>query len=119
MLGIGVDIVRIERIEKLWILYGDKFLKKIFFPEEIKESKEKGHFIQSISGKFSAKEAFIKATSSLVNQPISFLDILILSDSNNKPYITFTRNLVLRYPYQFLVSISHEKEYALSVVTVI
>jgi holo-[acyl-carrier protein] synthase len=119
MIGIGIDIVRIDRIEKLYTSYGERFLKKIFHENEIKEAMEKGHFIQSIAGKFAAKEAFIKATTSLFNQSISFLDILVLCDSNNKPTIKNTENSVLSFPCQFHVSISHEKEYAVSVVAAI
>jgi holo-[acyl-carrier protein] synthase len=116
MFGIGIDIVRIDRIEKLWQQYGNKFLKKIFHEEEIQEAQLKGHFIQSIAGKFAAKEAFIKAISDLTDQPISFLDITVLSDSNNKPQIKNTENLKLSFPCQFYLSITHEKEYAVSVV---
>ena len=119
MFEIGVDIVRIERIEKLWNSYGNRFLAKIFHQEEMEEAKIKGHYFQSLAGKFAAKEAFIKATSCFINQPISFLDIIVLSDSKNKPYIKNTENLRISFPCQFRVSISHEKEYAVSVVAVI
>lgn len=116
MKGIGIDIVNINRIEKLCNHYQEKFLRKIFVPEEIEEAQKKGHFYQSIAGKFAAKEAYIKATSSLVKQPISFLDISVLSDSKGKPYIKKIGGPEVDPLCQFQVSISHEKEYAVSVV---
>lgn len=118
MKGLGIDIVQIKRIENLYHLYGNKFLEKIFSPAEIDESTKKGHFIQSIAGKFAAKEAFIKATSGLLEIQLSFLDILILCDLSNKPYISIKNKKDIKPNYKFLVSISHEKEYAVSVVLV-
>jgi holo-[acyl-carrier protein] synthase len=119
MFEIGIDIVSIVRINKLYSLYGEKFLSKILNPEEIQEAKIKGHFIQSIAGKFAAKEAYIKASSSLRSHILSLLEINVLCDSTNKPYICQkttrtedTDHLSVR------VSISHEKEYAVAVVAI-
>lgn len=119
MIGIGIDIVRIDRIEKMWNLYREKFLQKIFFDDEIKEALKKGHFISTIAGKFAAKEAFIKAVSGIANQPVPFLSFKVLCDATGKPQIINTENLKIGFPCQKFVSISHEKEYAVAVVVII
>jgi holo-[acyl-carrier protein] synthase len=106
----GLDIVDISRIQRLIDAYGSKFLSKIYTLREINEAKNKGHFAQSLSGKFAAKEAFIKTFSSDEATFISFSDIEILSDKNGKPFCFFQgskkENLIL--------SISHERSYAVA-----
>jgi len=117
---IGIDVVGIKRISKLYSLYGEKFLSKILNPEEIQEAKIKGHFIQSIAGKFAAKEAYIKASSSLRSYNLSLLEINILSDSINKPFICLKKTRTEETDHLSIrVSISHEKEYAVAVVAIL
>ena len=106
----GIDIVDISRIQKLIDTFGSRFLSRIFSQREVAEAKQKGHFTQSLSGKFAAKEAFIKTCSTDEIPCISFSDIEILSDKNGKPSCFFQgskkENLSL--------SISHEQTYAVA-----
>ncbi len=113
--GIGIDIVSIPRIEKIYETHKNKFLNKIFTEDEINEAKRRGHFILSIAGKFAAKEAFIKAS---IN-PLNFKKIEVLSDKNNKPYISLlnlNNKKTKRQLCKCYLSISHEQEIAIAVV---
>ena len=47
IIGIGTDIIDIQRIEKLINKYGDKFKKKCFSKNEIKRSESKFYSINS------------------------------------------------------------------------
>lgn len=118
MIGLGIDIVKISRIEKLCVLYGSKFLEKVFSEEEINESLKKGHYYQSLAGKFAVKEAFFKASSGLVKNHINFLTVSILCDKSNKPTLTFNSSDIIGEQYTIHISISHEKEYAIAVVVI-
>ena len=108
--GIGIDIVSINRIEKLYNQYKEKFTNKIFTQREIEEAINKGHFYQTLSGKFSAKEAFVKAVNFKV---LDLKEIEVLSDKNGKPFINYQDQ---QYS---LLSITHEKEYAAAVVIIL
>jgi len=110
--GIGIDIVSIHRIRKIYELHRDKFLNKIFTESEIAESTQKGHFFSSLAGKFAAKEAFLKAKSSL---RLSLKQIEILSDENNKPFLSLSNKKLDNCH----VSISHEQEIAIAVVVML
>ncbi|MDD5674948.1 MAG: holo-ACP synthase [Chitinivibrionales bacterium] len=61
IIGIGIDIVEIARIEKLVHTYGKSFLSKVYTPAEINdcpgEIKKGPHF----AGRWAIKEAFYKA----------------------------------------------------------
>lgn len=114
--GIGIDVVSISRISKIYELYKNRFLNKIFTENEINESIKKGHFISSIAGKFAAKEAFLKAHSPPY---LSFKQIEILSSKNNKPNIRILNNKSTKKIKNCYVSISHEEEIAIAVVIIL
>jgi holo-[acyl-carrier protein] synthase len=104
---IGVDIVEVSRIARAVDRFGDRFLNKIFSPEEITYVERKKNKFQSLAGRFAAKEAFMKA----VGRGLSWNEIRILEEKG-KPFIMYKGT---RYDG---ISISHEKAYAVSVVII-
>ena len=100
--GVGTDIVDILRFKVKPLKNNQNFYKKIFSDSEIK-------YCQKFHSKFAIKESVIKA----IPEKISFLDICT-SHSKNKPKILL--NNELNRKYRFLVSVSHEKDYAISFV---
>jgi holo-[acyl-carrier protein] synthase len=102
---IGIDIVDIRRIAGMVERYGDRFLEKVFTPEEVRYAGRKKRMDESLAGRFAAKEAFMKAS----GRRLVFRDIEVLSESG-RPFIMYHGK---RYND---VSISHEKLYAISVV---
>ena len=61
IVGIGVDIVEVERIEKAARRFGDRFLKRVFTDQEITYSMGKVRPYQKLAARFAAKEAAFKA----------------------------------------------------------
>lgn len=60
--GIGTDIIEIQRIEKCIEKWGDKFLLRIFCPQEVAYAQSKQAFYaSSLAARFAAKEAVLKA----------------------------------------------------------
>ena len=85
----GIDLLKIDRVEKVYLNYGENFLKKIFSNNEIKQIKEKKSKIKyKIASKFSAKEATSKALGTGFSEGVKFKDIEIINLSNGKPVIT-------------------------------
>ena len=107
--GIGTDIIDIDRFKSKPLEKNLNFYKKIFSDSEIKYCKKFRSSYEHFAGKFAIKEAVIKA----IPEKISFLDICT-SHSKNKPKILL--NNELNRKYRFLVSVSHEKNYAISFV---
>jgi holo-[acyl-carrier protein] synthase len=104
---IGIDIVDIARITKAIDRYGDHFLEKIFTANEIRYAKGKRRAGETLAGHFAAKEAFIKA----MGKGLPWKDIEVHHEEG-RPYIIFRGN---RYDG---VSISHERAYAVSAVSI-
>jgi holo-[acyl-carrier protein] synthase len=59
--GIGVDLVKVARIEKVLERYGDRFLERVFTAREIAYCRGKTWAASALAMRFAAKEAFSKA----------------------------------------------------------
>lgn len=93
ILGIGSDIVNIERIEKLLVQFGERFEKKIFTQKEIDYANIRGKAGQRIKSctlakRFAAKEAFVKAIGTGFNEGILWREIEVENQAIGKPFIT-------------------------------
>lgn len=61
IIGVGVDLVSIDRIEKIYEKYPDHFLKRIFSDTEKESFAGKGSPMAGLAARFAAKEAVLKA----------------------------------------------------------
>ena len=107
--GIGIDIVEIKRFRKKIYKKNVNFYKKIFSKSEIDYCLKFKDPYPHFAGKFGIKESVIKS----IRNKIYFLDILS-SNTKNKPTVKLNGKISTKY--SFLVSVTHEKEYAVAVV---
>lgn len=116
--GTGIDIVKTERIREAVARFGDKFLQRIFTPAEISYAYQKRDPFLSLSVRFAAKEAFIKALSDDKHIPLT--DIEVRNRENGRPLLEIhgkTSVLVQQKKIQLIhLSLSHEKEYGVACV---
>jgi len=108
-LGIGIDIVDIQRFRKISYSSNPGFYKKIFIPSEIKYCRKFKDPYPHFAGKFAVKESVIKA----INEPVHMLKIETIH-VNSKPAVKLRGKLENRY--RFLTSLSHDKNIAIAVV---
>jgi holo-[acyl-carrier protein] synthase len=116
--GIGIDIIKIERMKKVVEKWGDKFLKRVFTDSEISYCYAKSNPYLSLSVRFAAKEATIKAVGS--GMPVSFTDIEIVNADTGKPALRMSGRLQdflnTRKIRKAHLSLSHEQEYGVASV---
>ena len=106
ILGVGTDIVEIDRIKKACERWGIDFLKHILTDQEIAYAKRYRHPWAHYAGRFAAKEAIFKA----VGDPkLSWHDVRIMNDKHGKPICEHRGK---SFKNQILISISHSKDYA-------
>ena len=88
VIGLGTDIVNINRIKKIYTKYGNHFLDKILTESEKKIEKKKYRLknIETIAKRFAAKEAISKAIGHGFSKGIHFKNIEIYNDKNGRPY---------------------------------
>ena len=105
--NIGTDIVDINRFRKKEYNENKKFYDKIFTRSEIKYCLSFKNNSEHFAGKFAIKEAVKKS----IKENISFKEILT-NHKKSKPQVILKKKL----NYRFLVSVSHEKDYAIAMV---
>ncbi|MDR0640471.1 MAG: holo-ACP synthase [Holosporales bacterium] len=121
IVGIGIDILDIRRIERLVLKFPEKFETRICTRREIEFCRARTQYIESLSKMFSMKEAVLKAISNVSG--IRWHDIEILHDSRGKPSVNLSgvalRNLTEKSEtFQLEVSTSDEPPYVVSFVVI-
>ncbi|MBP7932699.1 MAG: holo-ACP synthase [Candidatus Syntrophosphaera sp.] len=119
IIGIGVDIVQIERVRKLVENYSE-FMHQVFTAREIEFCQAKADSASSYAARFAAKEAMMKALSTGWNEKVNWLDIEVINEEQGNPILKIKgRTLKLMKKmgvYQTHLSLSHERDYALAFV---
>ena len=121
IIGIGVDILDIRRIQHLFQKFENQFEKKIFTKQEIEFCKKRKSSIESFAKMFSIKEAVIKAISDVSG--IFWHDIEILHDKNGKPSVNLTGNALKNLKkktekFNMEISVSDEPPYVTAFVVI-
>lgn len=114
-LGLGNDIIEIERIRESIEEFEDKFTGRLFTQKERTYCEEYTDPALRYAGRFAAKEAVAKALGTGFGQEFKWLDIEILNDERGKPIVHFTEDAKNRFQGSFFVSISHCNQYASAV----
>jgi holo-[acyl-carrier protein] synthase len=116
--GIGIDIVKVERMKTAVLRWDRKFLDRIFTEKEILYAYQKTDPFPSLSVRFAAKEALIKAVG--VPVAVSLRDIEILNQENGRPFINISGRLRTFFEENAIkcshVSLSHEQEFGVACV---
>src|SRR3970282_209173 len=83
---VGIDIIEIKRIERLFSANED-FLKKIYTEKEVEYCKPKKNKYQHFAARFATKEAMFKALGTGWVGKMKWTDIELLNDDNGRPYV--------------------------------
>ena len=88
ILGIGTDIVSIDRIKQSVDRHGEAFLKRIYSQEECQQAKQRNAGeTRFFATRFAAKEAIWKALNRDLAEDIALSDIEILTDIKGAPVV--------------------------------
>lgn len=115
--GIGVDIIEIERIRESIETRGDRFLEKVFTPQEIAYCAAKQNSAQHYAARFAAKEAMSKALSTGWAGEFRWKDVELTNDPSGQPHITLRGPLRNELAGTSIhVSLSHSHSHVVAVV---
>ncbi len=108
ILGIGNDIIEVERIRKSIDTHGLRLIVKLFTTKEQDYCLKYKDPVPHFAGRFSAKEAIVKALGTGFGEHASWLDIEVLNESSGKPVVHFSSILEKKIKgTSMMVSISH------------
>ena len=118
-LGIGIDIIQNNRVEKL--VKKKIFIKRTFGKNELKFSNKTINKTNYFAKRFAAKEAFAKSIGTGFRNNLNFKDIEILNDKIGKPYFlkskkidNLIKNRFKTGNFNLFLSISDEKDYSVA-----
>lgn len=119
IIGIGVDIVEVERIAQA--VEGTASLQeRVFTESEIRYCSERKARFQHLAGRFAAKEAALKALGTGWSSGIRWQDVESVPDEKGKPQLLLHGKAKELFEqsgaHQALVSISHTDSHAVAVV---
>jgi len=123
VVGLGIDVVEIERVEKMLDHWGERLLSRLLTADEVAYLTEKARPAQHVAVRIAAKEAAYKALSgSEFARGISWQDIEVFSRADGSPELRLHGRAASRFQdlqaVAVHVSLSHSHETAVAVVIV-
>ncbi|HEY5480647.1 MAG TPA: holo-ACP synthase [Verrucomicrobiae bacterium] len=119
ILGIGIDIIEVARIQASHERFGERFLNRILLPSEISyclSYKAPGPFL---AVRFAAKEAISKAFGTGIGAQLGWQDMEVGRKESGEPFVILHEGgrklLEARGARVVLISLSHTQNYATAV----
>lgn len=89
IVGSGIDLVEIARIQHSMDRFGSRFLNRIFTSAEQAYCRRKRNAAESFAARFAAKEAAAKALGTGISQGVNWLEIEVVRAPSGKPDVCF------------------------------
>ena len=118
IIGIGVDIAEIARVDKLRTKFGERFARRVLTADELLEYQRRRNSSSYLATRFAAKEAVAKACGTGIGEQLGFHSMQIDSDDSGKPVLRFLQDadeLVARLQIRnAMISLSDERHYVVA-----
>ena len=85
IVGLGLDIAEIDRIEAAITRHGAPFLERVFTPGEVAYCERHRNKFERYAGRFAAKEAAMKALGTGWSHGVRWRDIEVTREPSGKP----------------------------------
>jgi holo-[acyl-carrier protein] synthase len=119
IVGIGIDLVEVDRIEKILKNRGRRFISRIFTENEIDFCNQKVNAAECYAARFAAKEALAKALGHGLCEHFKWTDVEVSKESSGKPaFIVHGKTGQLVHNKRVVLSISHTKSLAVAMVVI-
>jgi holo-[acyl-carrier protein] synthase len=119
IIGLGLDATEIDRVERTFRRFGDRFLNRIFTPGEIAYATRRRNPVPHLAGRFAAKEAAMKALGTGRSRGVLWRDIEVVRHGG-PPQLRFHGGAARRFEAMratgSLVTITHSETLALAQV---
>ena len=120
IVGIGTDIVEIERIAQVYQRQGDAFAKRLLSEAELLELANHRFPERLLAKRWALKEAVSKALGTGISQGVCFHDMTIAHKESGQPYLILTHKTLAKANSlgitHWSISVSDEKNHAVAFV---
>ncbi|MCU0934939.1 MAG: holo-ACP synthase [Gammaproteobacteria bacterium] len=90
ILGVGVDVVRVSRVQAAVDRFGVRFSRRILTGEELGDLPGPRRAAQFLAKRFAAKEALVKALGTGFRYGVGPRDIGVRHDPLGRPFLVFS-----------------------------
>jgi holo-[acyl-carrier protein] synthase len=123
IVGIGIDAVEIDRVDRMYAELGDRMLKRLFTGDELSYISDKVAPAQHLAVRLAAKEAAYKALAgNELARGIGWRDVEVVSREDGAPVLRLHGRAAQRYAElggnSIHVSLTHSISTAVAVVIV-
>ena len=122
VIGIGTDLIEIERLGASVNRFGDRFLEKVFTPEEIAYCRAKKSWGESFAARFAAKEAGAKALGTGISRGVGWKEIEVRRSPGERPTLHWSGRAAERAKAlgvaRTALTLTHSRSMAMAVVVV-
>ena len=116
ILGVGIDIIEVTRIQASFEKFGERFVNRILHPDEIAYCLSHKSPSPFIAVRFAAKEAISKAFGTGIGAQLGWHDMEVRRKESGEPYVILHGGgkelLGARGGRAVLISLSHTQSYA-------
>ena len=96
IIGLGSDIVDVQRIAKVIERHGDRFLDRIFTSIERAKAENRANAVETYAKRFAAKEACAKALGTGFRHGVFWRDLGVINLSGGRPTMKLTGGALAR-----------------------
>jgi holo-[acyl-carrier protein] synthase len=89
IIGSGIDMVEIGRIQHSVDRYGKRFLNRVYTSDEQAYCLRKRNYAESLAARFAAKEAGAKALGTGISYGVNWLEIEVVREPSGRPTLHF------------------------------
>ncbi len=114
ILGIGTDLIEVERIRRSIDRHGARFLDRIFTKHEQTYCLKHRDIAIHFAARFAAKEAVAKALGTGITQHVHWHDIEIINEDSGKPFVKLAKHLQRTPPFSVHLSLTHTHNSAIA-----
>jgi holo-[acyl-carrier protein] synthase len=116
ILGVGIDIIEVARVQASHKRFGERFLNRLLLPDEITYCLSHKNPAPFIAARFAAKEAISKAFGAGIGAQLGWRDMEIGRKESGEPFVILhgkgKKLFKSRRAKRLLVSLSHTANYA-------
>jgi holo-[acyl-carrier protein] synthase len=85
VLGIGMDLVEIERIAHVLASHGERFERRVFTPGELRDCAARSDRVRALAARFAAKEACLKALGTGMAEGLALRHVEVVRAPSGRP----------------------------------
>ena len=120
VIGVGIDVVAVERIARVLRRRGERFLARVFTPAELASCPPGDQYARRLAARFAAKEAALKALGTGLAAGIRWREIEVRRPARGRPEIVLHGRAAAHAQSlgvdRLHLSLSHDGPYAAAVV---